>query len=153
MKKALPFAAAFLMGALALFVLGRILSAFGEWRTIQVIKTENRGHTAELRRLYGYVDVNFEIHLDGRKIYHSPDFAPAYDRPFREWITWDEGRKNVVFMAADQILFAYNLDDHASVPTKEFPSLVIPRYSLFDLGYEGEYPEKNANKSRHGNRH
>lgn len=148
MKKALPFAATFLMGALALFLFDRVLTVFGEWRTIQVIKTADRGHTAELRRLYGYIDVNFEIHVDGRKIYHSPDFAPAYDRPFREWITWDEGRKNVVFMAADQILFAYNLDNRTSVPTKDFSSLVIPRYTLLDIGYEGEYPEKNPNNTR-----
>ena len=153
MKKVLPFATAFLLGALALFLFGRILTAFGEWRTIQVIKTEGRDHTAELRRLYGYVDVNFEIHLDGRKIYHSPDFAPVYDRPFREWITWDEGRKNIVFLAADQILFAYNLGDHAPVPAKDFSSLIIPRYTLFDIGYEGEYPEKNANKARLDNPH
>jgi hypothetical protein len=142
MKKLLPLLVAFLFGGIAFLVFDRLSTVLGEWRTIQVIKTEARTHTAELCRLYGYIDVNFKIILDGKKIYHSPDFSPAYDRPFRELIAWDESQKNIVFMAADQIIFAYNLDTKAQVPKEAFSSLVIPHYTLFDIGYEGDYLEK-----------
>lgn len=142
MKKIFSLAFAFLLGGLTFLLITHLGTVFGEWRTIQVIKTEDRNHTAELRRLYGYIDVNFKIILDGKKIYHSPDFAPAYDRPFREWITWDKTRKNIIFVVTDQILFAYNLNTGAPVPAEEFSSLEIPHYTLSDIGYEGVSQEK-----------
>lgn len=142
MKKFVLFIGIFVAGGIALFILQKASTVIGEWRIIQTIQTTNKAHTAELRRLYGYIDVNFQIIVDGRKVYTSPDFAPVYDRPFREWIAWDENQKNLVFIVADQILFAYNLDTHAQISKDKFDSLAIPRYTLRDLQYEGDYDGK-----------
>lgn len=138
MKKRLLLTTAFLLAVVISFYIGR-LSNLG-WSTIQILSTKDRSHTAELRRLYYYIDVNFRIVLDGKIIYRSPDFTPYDDRPFREWITWDESGKHLVFIVADQILFAYDIETDSPLSPDSFPSLKIPRYSLADIGYEGDYP-------------
>ncbi len=142
MKKSLPLLLAFVAGTAVLLVFQTMSKFLGEWRTIQVLQTTDRKHTAELNRLYGYIDVNYKITVDGTKVYWSPDFAPRKDCAFREWITWDEKQKNIVFIAANRILFAYNLDSQAPVPQTELSSLVIPFTPLQELGFEGEFKGK-----------
>lgn len=145
MKKNLPKIGLFLAGALALFAVQKVATSLAEWRTIQVLQTSDRKHTAELKRLYGYIDVNFKILVDGNRVYWSPDFAPREDQTFREWIGWDEKQENLVFVVSDQILFAYNLRSGQPVPQKELSSLVIHPSSFSELGYEGDFKGEKLN--------
>lgn len=141
MKKILPLLVAFLLGGLFFFGVSRVVDSLSTWQTIQILKTGDRSHTADLRRSFGGIDVNFKIVLDGVEIYRSPDFAPDDSRSFREWITWDEKEKALVFIVADQVLFAYSLETKMPLLPQAFPTLVIPRSSLGDLGYEGDYSQ------------
>lgn len=143
MKKRLLLTTAFLLAVVISFYIGR-LSNLG-WRTIQILSTKDRSHTAELRQHY-FIAVNFRIILDGKTIHRSPNFAADTDRPFREWITWDESGKHLVFIVADQILFAYDIETDTPLSPESFPSLKIPRYSLADIGYEGDYPSRPADR-------
>jgi len=137
MKRRLLFTTAFLLAIVISFFVGR-LSNLGR-STIQSIETEDRSHTAKLRFHY-FIAVHYQIVLDGKTIYRSPNFSAAKDRPFREWITWDESGKHLVFIVADQILFAYDIETDTPLSPDSFPALKIPRYSLGHLGYEGDYP-------------
>src|SRR5205823_12241820 len=78
------------------------------WRRIQILTTSDERHTAELYRLYNYIDVNLKVVLDGKKVFVSPDFAPDSSKAFREFITWDESGTNLILSVADSVVFAYD---------------------------------------------
>lgn len=119
------------------FAIMIIPSMLGTWRSVQVIKTDDGGHIASLERRYGYIDVNFRIELDGEEIYRSADFSPDLGNAFLERITWDTSEKNLLFLVANQVLFAYDLVTRSPILEHSFDDLEAPRLSLSDLGYEG----------------
>lgn len=144
-----PQTIAFLAGVLmtVLAVLGlRVISGtmlFPKWRCIQVLRTPDLEHVAKLHRLYGYIDVNFKITLDGNKIYHSRDCAPDASLPFRETLAWDASGKVLVFQLADQIVFAFDTALQRELYPGEFSALVLPVVTLDDIGFGGRHELKD----------
>jgi len=110
----------------------------GDWRTVQIITLDDESHTAELRRLYGYIDVNFEILLDGEIVHRSADFSPDKANAFREQIAWDSGQNHLVFSVAGQRLFGCEIDGGAPLSPTDLKELKVSPRGLRELGYEGE---------------
>jgi len=121
----------------ALFLLGMWI--FGpHWRTVQVLQSADRQHVAKLDRLYGDIDTNFRITLDGEKIHHSYDCAPRETIPCRETLAWDTTGKVLVFELANEIVFAYDLPSQAEIHPSRFDEITVPTITLDDIGFDGE---------------
>lgn len=138
---------AFLAGGAVMFVLIKgIPTVVGDWRTVQTIKTSDGAHEANLKRLYGYMDVNFEVELDNKKIYRSPDFAPNPENSFRERITWSRDETLLLLLVADEILFGYDIPAETAFPPERFDQISVPPQPLHALGYEGVGLEREKPK-------
>lgn len=128
-----------LLGVVLTVALPKFARILGRWECIQILETQDHAHVAKLYRLYGYIDVNFRIMLDGKKIYWSPDCAPNYTLPFRETMTWDETGKILVFQLADQNVFAYNIMTRKVITPELLVEIKTPRITLNDIGFEGRH--------------
>ncbi len=62
--------------------------------TVMTKVSPNGQHSAKLVRIDG-IDVIFRVFVDGRRVYSSPDFAPAR-ADFREQIVWSADDNIVV---------------------------------------------------------
>jgi hypothetical protein len=51
-------------------------------RVVQILKSADGKHEAQLTWRYAFLDLNFLIDLNGERIYTSPDFDPQYILPF-----------------------------------------------------------------------
>lgn len=107
------------------------------WRQVQELRSRDRQHIAQLERLYGYIDVDFRVSLDGKVIHRSWDCSPDDTLPFRETLAWDESGDVLVFELAGEPVFAYDVAARSEVDPSRFKSLVIPRVTLEDIGFEG----------------
>jgi hypothetical protein len=123
--------------ALALVLPALKRDMLGYWQRIQVLRSRDRQHTAELYRLYGYIDANFEIHLDGKRIYRSPDCAPDATLPFRETLAWDVSGKVLLFQLAGETVFAYDLPAGAEISAHELCTIAVPQITLEEIAFEG----------------
>lgn len=93
-------------------------------------------HTAKLLRFDG-IDINFQLKVDGRQVYFSPDFAPE-DADFRERISWDVDGKIVVLEVGDERIFGYNAIEQRELSAAELSRV---RFTPFaEMGFEGELP-------------
>ena len=128
-----------LLGAVLAVGLPRCGCIFGHWECIQILKARDHAHIAKLYRLYGYIDVNFRIVLDGKRIYWSPDCAPDYSLPFRETMAWDETGSILVFQLAGQNVFAYDLATREAIAPELLKGIRTPRITLNDMGFEGRH--------------
>ena len=137
-----------LLGAVLAVALPRCGRIFGHWKCIQILETQDHAHTVKLYRLYGYIDVNFRIELDGKRIYWSPDCAPDKSLPFRETMAWDETGNILVFQLAGRNVYAYNLVTSEAIAPELLKGIKTPRITLNDIGFEGrhqfEQEEDNA---------
>lgn len=93
-------------------------------------------HAAKLLR-YDSIDVNFEVVIDGEKVFRSADFAPVkFD--FREQINWDASGDIVILEVAGQRLFGYNARQKRRLNDGE---IVDTKYAPFsEFGFEGLLP-------------
>jgi hypothetical protein len=114
-----------------------VLPLLGDWERVQVLQSADRRHLAELERLYGYIDVNFCITLDGKEIHRSWDCAPNATIPFRETLAWDDTGNVLVFELANEIVFAYDLPSQTEIPPSRFDEITVPKITLKDIGFEG----------------
>ena len=128
-----------LLGSILALAISRCAGLCRRWERIQILESPGRHHVAALSRLYGYIDVNFRITLDGKRIYWSPDCAPNYSLPFRETLAWDTTGKILVFQLAGETVFAYNIDSGKPVDPKRFSTIQIPIVTLDDIGFEGRH--------------
>ena len=108
------------------------------WKTIQVLRSADRQHIAQLERLYGHIDVNFLVTLDSDVIHHSADCAHKESIPFRETLAWDETANVLVFQLANETVFAYDVASRSEIDPSRYESLVLPTVTLKDIGFEGE---------------
>ena len=125
--------------AVALPNIWRELGLIGHWERIQILETKDHAHTAKLYRLYGYIDVNFRIILDGKRIYWSPDCAPDYTLPFGETLAWDTTGKIILFRLAGETVFAYDISTGRSLAPKDFTNIQMPSVTLDNIGFEGRH--------------
>jgi hypothetical protein len=123
--------------ALALVLPALARGIFGHWQRIQVLRSRDCQHTAELYRLYGYIDANFEIHLDGKRIHRSPDCVPDPALPFRETLAWDVSGNVLLFQLAGETVFAYDLPSRAEISVDQFSAIEVPKVTLEDIAFEG----------------
>jgi hypothetical protein len=113
-------------------------------RVVQIIKSPKEKHEAQLIRRYAFLDLNFVIELDGKRIYTSPDFRPNYTIPFRETLLWDESGHYLVFEVNWQRLWGYNVFNRKPLTPAELRTVKIPKVKPEDLGYSGTWPDKAA---------
>jgi hypothetical protein len=83
------------------------------------------------------IDVNFQLVVDGEKVYWSPDFAPV-SIDFRENLAWDTSGTRVVISVADQRIFGYDARARRPLADAELLALQLPRFR--ELGFEGQLP-------------
>jgi hypothetical protein len=118
---------------------GSLLYFYFSHVTIVERKTSPDGmHRAKLVR-YDGIDVNFEVVVDGEKIFRSADFAPVkYD--FREQINWDASGSNIILEVAGQRLFGYNVQQKRKLSDSE---TLGTKYAPFsEYGFEGLLPSQ-----------
>jgi hypothetical protein len=95
-------------------------------------------HNAVLRRADG-IDVNFELSVDGRRVFWSPDFAPvSFD--FREKLVWDRSSRRVVLEVAGERIFGYDAEEKRPLTADEIISLEYVPFQEFR--YEGTLPRR-----------
>lgn len=110
--------------------------------TIATKPNPTGSHTAKLLRFDG-IDVNFQLKVDGRQVFFSPDFAPE-DADFRERISWDVDGKIVVLEVGDERIFGYNVVEQRELSAGELSRV---RFTPFaEMGFEGELPTHALNE-------
>ena len=119
------------------------LAAVGLWvlvgpTTVDVRRSPGGRHQAVLRRFEG-IDVNFQVLVDGRKVFWSPDFAPV-DLDFREGLAWDRTGRRVVLLVAGESLFGYDADSKTALSDVDLLNVDLPPFEEF--GFEGRLPQR-----------
>jgi hypothetical protein len=95
-------------------------------------------HRAKLVRHDG-IDVNFQVVVDGEKVFRSPDFAPVRD-DFREQIVWDATGKVMVLEVAGQRLFGYDAERKRRLTDEELLAVEYTPFARYR--YEGTLPKR-----------
>ena len=107
---------------------------------VQELKSPDRIHTARLVRK-SFIDLNFQVRVDGRRVYGSPDFRPNPSAPFRETLLWDDSSRFVILEIAGRRLFGYDTLEKRKLTNQELTSLSIPETAIEQLGFEGIWPQ------------
>ena len=144
-----------MLGVTLALAVPRCRELLGRWECIQVLESPDRTHVARLYRLYGYIDVNFRITLNGKRVYWSPDCAPDDTIPFGETLAWDSTGAILVFRLAGETVFAYDVSSGAIVEPKVFATIRVPAVTLDRIGFEGrqllrEQTRGNVQRSTEG---
>ena len=113
-------------------------------KTVQTKVSPSGAHRAKLVRL-DWIDVNFEVAVDGRDVFRSRDFAPVR-QDFREQINWDATGNVVVLEVAGQRLFAYDARKKRILSAEETRAAKYPPFA--EYGYEGRLPSPSPGKSK-----
>lgn len=143
MKKKLSITIGCVIGSIAILAGGALAAFYFSIVSTVATKASPLGtHTAKLKRFEG-IDVNFQLIMDGRQVYYSPDFAPE-DADFRERIAWDADGEIVVLEVGDERIFGYNAKENRVLSNAE---LLRVRFTPFtELGFEGELPRQTVEK-------
>jgi hypothetical protein len=139
MKPAKKFflALAAAIGGLAfVFVASLALFFYSMVSTVMIKRSPDGKHFAKLIRVDG-IDLMFNVSVDGKHVYQSPDFAPT-KAECREHIAWAADGKAVVLFVAGQRLFGYEVKERRSLTDGELARISFPQIS--DLGFEGTLP-------------
>jgi len=107
-------------------------------RTVMTRPSPDGRHKAILKRVDG-IDVNFQLVVDGEKVYWSPDFAPA-EVDFRENLAWDRSGTRVFLSVADHRIFGYDANARRPLEDAELLALELPEFE--ELGFEGKLPRQ-----------
>jgi hypothetical protein len=120
--------------------------AFGvqDQRVVQILRSPNGKHEAQLTWRYAFLDLNFLIDLNGERIYTSPDFDPQYILPFRETLLWDESGRYLIFEVNGQRLWGYDVFNKKPLTPAELRTIKIPKVKSEDLGFQAPWPDKTA---------
>ena len=129
------------MGILLVAVIASALYFYFSHVTTVQRKTSPDGmHRARLVR-YDSIDVNFEVIVDGEKVFRSADFAPV-KHDFREQINWDASGNSVVLEVAGQRLFGYDAQRRRKLSDNE---VLGAKYAAFsEYGFEGLLPDQST---------
>ena len=112
------------------------------WGTpIQNLDSQN--HTATLRRLFGIVDYNLVIEVDGQRIYHSGDIWGISEQQLRAALIWDKMGRVVVFEKMGEIVFAYDAQEKRTISANEAKSYCL---SPMPASYNFEFPNSCKEK-------
>lgn len=106
--------------------------------TVQRKANPKNSHKAGLSRLDG-IDINFDVTVDGQKVFRSPDFAPV-DFDFREQIAWDKTGNIVVLEVAGKRIFAYDAEQKRQLSDSEM--LAVEYVPFFEYHFEGKLAEE-----------
>ena len=101
--------------------------------TVMTKRSPDGRHSAQLTRI-DTIDLNFVVSVDGKRVFHSPDFAPGRGDA-REQIVWSTDSKRVVLIVAEQRLFGFDVTENRKLTELELSRVKFP--SLKELGYEG----------------
>ena len=136
MKK-VALTAIFSVGVLLAVALASLFYFYFSHVTTVQRKTSPDGiHRAKLVR-YDSIDVNFEVVVDGEKIFRSADFAPV-QQDFREQINWDASGNKVILEVAGQRLFGYDAQQKRKLSDEE--TLGVKYAPFSDYAFEGSLP-------------
>ena len=105
-------------------------------RLVQVLRSSDAQHSAELRRIEG-LDVNFLVFLNGKRVHRSHDCSPNKSIPFRETLAWDNTGKILVLQLAGRTVFAVDVHSGQEVHSRDFGTIKLPKVTLKDIGFEG----------------
>ena len=130
-----------LIAVMAILVVGFLVALYLSTTSHVMTKTSpDGGHTAKLVRSQG-IDVNFDLSVDGDRVYWSPDFAPE-KADFRERIAWDESGQSVVLEVGGERLFGYSATEKRPLTDTELLKIAFTPFSA--LGYEDTLPKQNS---------
>jgi hypothetical protein len=110
--------------------------------TVMKKASPDGNHTAKLVRIDG-IDVIFRVVVDGRRVYSSPDFAPA-SADFREQIVWSTDNNIVVLEVGDERIFGYDAIGRRELSEAELLNVQFTPFT--ELGFEGELPSEAVSK-------
>lgn len=130
-----------MFGVLLVFsLLALLIGVFLRRQTLQTISSPDGRHEVRLVRQEG-IDRNYLIYVDGTRVFVSRDFAPRGDIPWYEALRWDAAGSTIVFEAAQQRLFGYEVEDRRQLSDEELLAVEIaPEPALWEYQFEGEWP-------------
>ena len=102
---------------------------------IQTLNSKN--HTATLRRMFGIVDYNLAVDVDGKRDYWSGDIWGVTEREIRANLDWDTTGRVVAFEKMGKIDFAYD-----AVEKRELKENELKNYCLSPMPeyYKANFP-------------
>ena len=106
---------------------------------IQELESHGRSNTIKLIQRDS-IDRNYEIQINGDKIYSSPDFFPRRDFPYLANICFSDDQEKLVFRVHGHRIWGYDIGHKRELSNEALLSLVIVEPKLYELGYESEWP-------------
>lgn len=143
---AIGYAAAFVAGILATLLWQWFSRGFARIYPVQFLSSPDRAHQAVLERTE-FMDLNFEVKLDGRVIYRSPDFAPDPTLAHRETLLWDDSGNILILEIAGQRLFGYDVTRGKALSSAALPRVKVRPTPLPAYGFEGQWPSSSTKRS------
>ncbi len=134
--KVLVSVSAMLGGLTIVLVALGVLFLYRMSSTVMTKSSPDGKHFAKLTRVDG-IDLIFNVSVDGKHVYQSPDFAPTA-ADCREQVVWASDSQAVVLLVAEQRLFGYNVKKGRSLTNSELLDVRVPQ--IADLGFEGTLP-------------
>ena len=136
MNRSISIAAVLAIAVVLMVIVGLATLYFASVSHVMTKTSPDGRHTAKLYR-YQAIDVNFNLSVDGKNVFYSPDLAPV-DADFREQIAWNSDGDIVVLEVGGRRLFGFHIDENRSLTEDE---LFTVEFTPFDaLGYEGTLP-------------
>jgi len=139
-NKALLSVSCLIGGGAILFALVAASFYFSVVSTVMKKASPDGKHTAKLVRIDG-IDVIFRVIVDGRRVYSSPDFAPA-DADFREQIVWDADNHIVLLEVGGERIFGYDAVERRELSAAELLNVQFTPFT--ELGFESELPRETV---------
>ena len=110
--------------------------------TVMKKSSPDKQRTAKLIRTQ-FIDVNFKVNVDGKRVYTSPDFAPI-QTDFREQIVWDTNSQIIVLEVAGKRIFGYHVVEKRALTDSEIIKIEFTPFEK--LRYEGTLPKDVSEK-------
>jgi hypothetical protein len=102
---------------------------------IQTLNSE--GHTATLRRMFGIIDYNLVVEVDGKRVYHSGDIWGISERQLRATLVWDKTGRVVAYEQMGKIVFAYDAQEKRTIGNDELKDYCLsPMPETYELYFQ-----------------
>lgn len=138
--KALFVGVSCLAGLAAILFAGFLISFYSTMTSTLMEKVSpDKQHIVKLVRLSG-IDVNFDVKVDGSRVYRSPDFRSA-QADSRAQVIRDKSSRMVVLEVATKRIFGYHVVEKRALADSELMKVEFTPFS--ELRYEGKLPKED----------
>ena len=107
---------------------------------LQTLQSPTGAYTAKLHRVVGFDRIYF-VSVNGKRVYHSPDFSPRTDLDFKEELTWDASGHMLILSIAGHRIFGYDAKQSRRLTDEQLLAVELaPDPPLWEYEFESEWP-------------